>query len=149
MISYRTSIERMLEKIVIKLIKYDRQPIKIDKSQFKGTLLELWLLRELDQEALSIQVIADRVDLNRALVTRSIDQLIRQGLIEKQRTSLDRRIQKISLTQLGCQFSTALKDQEFDYFDFVIKDLTVNEQKAVLKFLSRLNQLTVEKYDIK
>jgi DNA-binding MarR family transcriptional regulator len=138
----------MLEKLVAKLLRYDRQALTLDKNRQKVTLLELWLIRELEHEDLSIQALADRFDLNRALVARSLEQLIRQGLIEKQRDFEDNRIQKISLTDQGKSMMAYWKVHEEDYLDFVISDLTVNEQKAVLKFLSRLNQLTVGKYDV-
>lgn len=146
--SYRLSIERMIEKIMSKVLRYDRMSFPLDNQQHKVTLIELWLLKELQRQALSIQEIAERFDLSRDLVSRSVERLERLGLVEKTVSLEDKRIRRIGLSDIGKRALESWQSHEKDYLDYVLGEMTVNEQKAVLKFLSRMNQLTVGKYDL-
>jgi DNA-binding MarR family transcriptional regulator len=148
MTSYRESIERMLEKIVTKILRYDRISFSVDSNPLKVTLVELWILRELGKQSASIQELTERFDLNRDLVSRSIQQLERNAMVEKETVEGDRRIRRIHLSAAGQELLKSWNHHEKDHFDYVLADMTVNEQKAVLKFLSRINQLTVGKYDL-
>lgn len=146
--SYRLSIERMIEKIMSKVLRYDRMSFPLDSQQRKVTLIELWLLKELQRQALSIQEISERFDLSRDLVSRSVERLDRLGLVDKAVSLDDRRIRRIGLSISGIEALENWQSHEKVYLDYVLGEMTVNEQKAVLKFLSRMNQLTVEKYDL-
>lgn len=146
--SYRLSIERMLEKMITKVLRYDRMSFPVDDSQVRVTLIELWLLKELERQPLSIQEIADRFDLNRDLVSRSLERLDRLGLAEKLISDEDKRLRRSGLSTEGKRLLTGWQEHEKGYLDYVLGEMTVNEQKAVLKFLSRMNQLTVGKYDL-
>ncbi len=148
--SYRLSIERMIEKIIAKLLRYDRMSFALDQQQRQAqvTLVELWLLKELGRQALSIQEIAQRFDLKRDLVSRSVERLDRMGLADKAVSSEDQRVKRIGLSEAGVKVLESWDDHEKAYLDYVLGEMTINEQKAVLKFLSRVNQLTVEKYDM-
>lgn len=148
--SYRLSIERMIEKIIAKLLRYDRMSFSLDQQQRQAqvTLVELWLLKELGRQALSIHEIAQRFDLKRDLVSRSVERLDRMGLADKAVSSEDQRVKRIGLSEAGVKALESWDDHEKAYLDYVLGEMTVNEQKAVLKFLSRVNQLTVEKYDL-
>lgn len=148
--SYRLSIERMIEKIMSKILRYDRMSFALDQQQRQAqvTLVELWMLKELGRQALSIQEIAERFDLKRDLVSRSVERLDRIGLAEKVVSSEDQRVKRIGLSEAGVKALESWSDHEKAYLDYVLGEMTVNEQKAVLKFLSRVNQLTVEKYDL-
>jgi len=146
--SYRLSIERMIEKIMSKVLRYDRMSFPLDDHQHKVTLIELWLLKELQRQALSIQEIAERFDLSRDLVSRSVERLERLGLVDKAVSREDKRIRRIGLNDIGSRALESWQSHEKEYLDFVLGEMTVNEQKAVLKFLSRMNQLTVGKYDL-
>ncbi|SCZ80534.1 MarR family winged helix-turn-helix transcriptional regulator [Acidaminobacter hydrogenoformans] len=148
--SYRLSIERMIEKIMSKILRYDRMSFALDQQQRQAqvTLVELWLLKELGRQPLSIQEIAQRFDLKRDLVSRSVERLDRMGLAEKVVSSEDQRVKRIGLSKAGVKALVSWSDHEKAYLDYVLEEMTVNEQKAVLKFLSRVNQLTVEKYDL-
>lgn len=146
--SYRLSIERMIEKIMSKVLRYDRMSFPLDDKQHKVTLIELWLLKELQRQALSIQEIAERFDLSRDLVSRSVERLERLGLVDKVVSLEDKRIRRIGLSDIGILALERWQSHEKEYLDYVLGEMTVNEQKAVLKFLSRMNQLTVGKYDL-
>lgn len=146
--SYRLSIERMLEKMITKVLRYDRMSFPVDDSQVRVTLIELWLLKELERQPLSIQEIADRFDLNRDLVSRSLERLDRLGLAEKLISDEDKRLRRSGLSTEGKRLLAGWQEHEKGYLDYVLGEMTVNEQKAVLKFLSRMNQLTVGKYDL-
>jgi len=146
--SYRLSIERMIEKIMSKVLRYDRMSFPLDDQQHKVTLIELWLLKELQRQALSIQEIAERFDLSRDLVSRSVERLERLGLVDKVVSREDKRIRRIWLSDIGIRALERWQSHEKEYLDYVLGEMTVNEQKAVLKFLSRMNQLTVGKYDL-
>jgi len=138
----------MIEKIMSKVLRYDRMSFPLDSQQHKVTLIELWLLKELQRQALSIQEISERFDLSRDLVSRSTERLERLGLIDRAVAQNDRRVRRVGLSVMGVQALESWQSHEKAYLDYVLGEMTVNEQKAVLKFLSRMNQLTVGKYDL-
>ena len=74
---------------------------------------------------------------------------IKAGLVAKQADPEDARRRRLVLTESGQQLRQRIEQALADAIAYVLADMTVNEEIAVLKFISRINQLTVEKYEIK
>lgn len=80
---------------------------------------------------------------------RMLQVFIREGLIEKKTHPEDGRKRELFLSPKGKLYQERLKQSLEEKLDYVLKDMTVNEEIAVLKFISKINQLTVDKFAIK
>lgn len=74
---------------------------------------------------------------------------LKAGLVAKVADPDDARKRRLVLTETGQRLRTRIAGTLQESIEYVLADMTVNEEIAVLKFISRINQLTVEKYEIK
>ena len=69
----------------------------------------LFVLREHD-EAISVNALAEAVDLSLAAAGRGVDRLVVLGLVDRREDTADRRVKRLSLTSEG----VALLDDQFE-----------------------------------
>lgn len=74
---------------------------------------------------------------------------LKAGLVAKVADPDDARKRRLVLTEAGHRLRSRIAQSLNEAIEYVLADMTVNEEIAVLKFISRINQLTVEKYEIK
>jgi hypothetical protein len=84
----------------------------------------------------------------RAVSRQLLDQYFKAGLITKVPDPNDARKRQLMLSENGMVLKQRIHDSLHEAIEFLLGDMTVNEETAVLKFISRINQLTVEKYEI-
>lgn len=60
----------------------------------------------------------------------------------------DKRRRELILTEKGRREKEKLSGIIHETIDMILSDFTVNEEIAVLKFVSRINQLTVDKFEM-
>jgi DNA-binding MarR family transcriptional regulator len=86
--------------------------------------------------------------LDRGIISTSISKLTKGKYVEKMRSPQDGRVYLLELTSEGRVLFEKLYEQEQELIGFMMESSTINEQKAVLKFLSRVNQTMVGKYKL-
>lgn len=146
--NYSQSILKMTEVILKKYMEIEKTGIKGLTPNQSYNMSELLMVMEIDKNGrLTTQDLHLSFQLDRGIINTIVARLMTQGLLKKQRDEEDKRKAYLSLTETGEAFLKQFKQAESEALDFVVKDFTVNEQKAVLKFLSRVNQLTVGKYE--
>lgn len=84
---------------------------------------------------------------NRKINQAYLVKLIRLGYIEKKSDSEDKRKKLLYLTPLGEAEKKRLSSLLEAHLESILNDLTYNDSIGVLKFISKINQLTVEKYE--
>lgn len=147
--NYFESILRMMEIVVRKFVHYDKSGMKFQQNLTEFSFMDLIVLIELKQHGQSTtQELIGFFEVDRGIVTTVINRLCSLGLVEKKKDDKDRRKTYIFLTEAGEQLYEEISEAEKLGLSFILKDMTINEQKAILKFLSRVNQLTVDKYDM-
>lgn len=147
--THSPDIQRMLEKILHKVIKYDRDGMTAIRKAEPYNFVDVLVIREIGlKENIAIHQLMDRLKLDRGIVATSLSRLSGRGLLHKSKDPADKRKSFIALTPEGQEFFGRLNQMEVDYLDLILKDMTINEQKAVLKFLSRVNQMTVGKFEV-
>lgn len=148
MANYYKEINHMMEKVLYKLIKYDKAGIKIVEKNEKYSFIDLMVIREIGKKGeITVFDLLSQIEVDRGILATSINRFTSSGYVVKERSKLDKRKFLLYLTEEGKNLCNLLNDLENDELGFILKDMTINEQKAILKFLSRLNQLTVDKYD--
>jgi DNA-binding MarR family transcriptional regulator len=123
---------RVFERTVEKQLQADCECCGVSAVQCH-TLLEL-------QEAGTITngQLAVRLDLDKSTVSRGIEDLVRKGLVNRQRNCRSRRLLDLSLTREGqavCQVINANCD---DYYGRLLEYLSATEKKSVVLALEAL-----------
>lgn len=146
--NHHQSIMRMVEILIKKFIEHDKSGLKVADPLQPFSFSELMVLLELCRNGpMTAQELLKTFQVDRGILNTMISHLISQQLIEKEKDEADKRKIYLSLTEAGRSYAQQLLAVEESALQFVLTDMSVNEQKAVLKFLSRINQLTVEKYE--
>jgi DNA-binding MarR family transcriptional regulator len=82
-------------------------------------------------------------------VTTTLKRLIGLKLLQKKPDGTDGRGQIVSMLPLGRElYQDLLKQQQLE-LDFILNDVTINEEKTILKFISKMVQVHTDKYEIK
>ncbi|MGB3367474.1 MAG: MarR family winged helix-turn-helix transcriptional regulator [Acidaminobacteraceae bacterium] len=148
MANYYNEVNHMMEKVMYKFVQYDKSGIKLGDKQEKYSFLDVIILREIGKLGeITVFDLINQVEVDRGILSTSINRFINLGFVVKLRSRLDKRKFVIYLTDEGKKFYDNILKSEVEELNFILKDMTVNEQKTVLKFLSRLNQLTVERLE--
>jgi len=142
-------IEVMLERVYTKLLAVDRRGLKLNGKNEKFSFVDIMIIRMIGlSENISIYDLIYTLDLDRGIVSTSISKLTKGKFVEKTRSPQDGRVYLLQLTPEGEALFDKLYDHEKNLIGFLMDSSTINEQKAVLKFLSRVNQTMVGKYKI-
>lgn len=142
MANYYMEISKLMDKLLEKALIYNINGFKIGPKKEVFTTLEVVILKRIaiSPNQKMMQIIDD-ININRSLASSMIKKLIVKGYIEKNQSKEDRRVYLLQLTENGNQVVEESFNLQKRYLDFVLNDISVNEEKAVLKFLSKLNQL--------
>lgn len=146
--NHNLAILKMTELLSKKFIENDKKGLRLEGLMYFNGFSELMLLSELGRtERMSTQDLLKVIELDRGILDTLIKNLTMRKLIYKEKDEDDRRKAYIGLTDQGKEQMEIFRRIEEEAMQFVMKDMSVNEQKAILKFLSRINQLTVDKYE--
>ncbi|MDK2866783.1 MAG: hypothetical protein PWP51_774 [Clostridiales bacterium] len=149
MANYRKEIAHMLDRMLIKVLHQDKAGFYKKAVSAKLNLLDMLILRRLEE--IGMMKLSDMVsylEVDRNVLTTSLKRLQSVNLICKRTDSVDGRAQIIVLSEYGEQFVKALSEASQSEMDFVLQDITVNEEKAILKFLSKIVQYHTNKYEL-
>lgn len=85
---------------------------------------------------------------SRKTSTRLLNFLLKEKYLVKREDPEDKRRRELILTEKGRREKEKLSGIIHETIDMILSDFTVNEEIAVLKFVSRINQLTVDKFEM-
>lgn len=138
--NYYVQTHEYLQKLASMLIQADRNEITWEGVSVN--LMEYGLLQELKrQEGQTIQEMMENTDRSRNEVTAMVRRLLKQQLIQKGPASEDRRVRRLILTDLGLQFVATMENKTRIMVTHLLNDFSFNEEKAILKFLVRLDMM--------
>lgn len=102
---------------------------------------ELLILQHIHQfENLPITKLMDDMRFDRSAFHSILQKLLKSKWVEKHQMAEDRRMVHVRLTDKGLQLLEDETSQLEEGLAYLLKDLTVNEEKGILKFLSKLHQ---------
>jgi len=88
---------------------------------------------------LSVNQLAERLDLDKSTVSRSSDRLVVEGLLLREEDPADRRYVVLKLSDKGNQSYSNLEQRMASYFENVIAEIDPHEREQVLKSLQLLS----------
>lgn len=109
------------------------------QQHFDINVAEWRVLVHLTQQSeISVRDMFDRVDMDRARVTRTVQRLQSRGLVDKRRHPEDRRLLQLALTVKGRQMAAALSKVADAFARRASRGLDEQEQKTLLRLIDRL-----------
>ncbi len=149
MANYTREISHMMDRMLTKVLKQDRKGYYQEQLIFKLSLLDVLAVKMIgEHKALDLASLIKGLELDRNLVDTSLKNLIGLKLVMKQKGKRDKREKLLVLTEQGHVLYQKLMQAQLSELEFILNDITINEEKTILKFLSKIVQYHTEKYEI-
>jgi len=125
----------MVQKLVRMMQLFERDQIK----PFGFTTSQCYVLIELQKSTeLTMNELSDRMNLNTSTMTRIVNNLVRDGLIERSKDKEDRRVVVVGLTKNGFETANKLQISITDYYRKIVSNLPSGQVENVLESVSLL-----------
>ena len=93
------------------------------------------LLAVEDLEQTTVGALSDYLNLDKSTLSRTVESLGRQGLIDREIDPNDRRIARLFLTESGEKLAEEIHQVNDEYFQRVIDQILKDEQENVVRYL--------------
>jgi len=89
---------------------------------------------------LSLSSLSERIRAQNSTVTGIIDRMEREGLVVRERSTSDRRVVYIKLTQKGAALAKTIEVEPMEIFRTVLQALSKEDTKDLLRILGKLQK---------
>ena len=113
-------------------------PFRSEFGLSGGRYSVLRVLAEADEDALSVSEIARRLAVTPPNVSKLIEGLAADGLVERQRLPSDRRVVRVAITEKGRDGYRAVTPPTLRSFDDALSNLTGQEKRLLIHLLAKL-----------
>ncbi|SHI64243.1 DNA-binding transcriptional regulator, MarR family [Geosporobacter subterraneus DSM 17957] len=142
--NYYNEINRMMEKLIHKVLVYDRKGFKAGVKGEALSLLDLDILRRIEEQGCKkLYELVEEMEIDRGLISSCIQKLVLNSYLEKEKSKKDKRAYIVRLTELGRKMTATHLEKQKELLHLILDDMSLNEEKAILKFLSRVNQTSL------
>jgi MarR family transcriptional regulator, organic hydroperoxide resistance regulator len=125
----------LVQKLVRIMQIFERDQVK----PFGFTTSQCYVLLELKKSSnLTMNELSDKMNLNTSTMTRIINNLVRDGYIERGRDENDRRIVIAKLTEEGIKAAEDLDESIMNYYRKIANNLPKGQVEDVLKSVELL-----------
>ncbi len=87
---------------------------------------------------LSLSELSDKIRAQNSTVTGIIDRMEREGLVQRVRSTEDRRVVHISLTDKGAKLAREIPIEPMEIFRSAIESLSAQEMRDLMKILMKV-----------
>ncbi len=87
---------------------------------------------------LSLSELSDKIRAQNSTVTGIIDRMEREGLVQRVRSTEDRRVVHIRLTEKGSKLAGEIPIEPMEIFRSALESLTATEMRDLMKILSKV-----------
>lgn len=138
--NYYVQIYEYLQRFVTNIVILDKKGIN-DKNCYLS-ITDLLILKLLGNEhKKKMFEVMNALNIDRNTFKTIINRLISKGYISKNRCEDDKRAYTLELTDKGKSFFAESINKEKEILFTLLEDFTFNEEKAILKFLVKLEML--------
>ncbi len=89
---------------------------------------------------LSLSELSERIRAQNSTVTGIIDRMEREGLVVRARSTEDRRVVHIQLTEKGARIAREIAVEPMEVFRSALESLSAGEMRDLLKILTKIAQ---------
>ena len=138
--NYYVQIHQYLQKLIQNVIILDKRGIRNNGDNLSIT--ELFILKVLgDEKEKRIFEIINELSIDRNSLVTIINRLQNLDYISKIKDEEDKRVHLLKLTVKGKSVFDQISEKEKELIFSLLNDFTFNEEKAILKFLVKLDML--------
>ena len=131
-------VDRILEAIIY-LYTEGRRVTKEFARAANLTGPQLTVIKMLEQIGdLSLSELSDRIRAQNSTVTGIIDRMEREGLVVRERSTSDRRVVHIKLTEKGERIASEIPVEPMEIFRVALSSLSAQETRELLKISTKL-----------
>ncbi len=142
--NYYVQIHEYLQKLVTEIIAIDKRGI--NGIGYNLSITDVLILKRIGKEqGKKMFEVMESLNLDRNTFKTMINRLIAQDYIFKSKCCDDKRAYLLQLTDKGEKIFEEILVKEKQMLFSVLNDCTFNEEKAILKFLVKLEMLNREK----
>lgn len=141
MANYHREINKMMEKLIYRFLILDKKGCTLESKGENLSFLEIHIIKEIGRSfEKSIYNLVRETDMDRSTITTIINRLVLNDYLSKEKSEEDKRIYILRLTDRGQEVYNKIENTQKDIVESILNDITLNEEKAILKFLSKVNQ---------
>jgi DNA-binding MarR family transcriptional regulator len=134
----KTEIDQILEAILYLYTESRRLTKELARS-VDLTGPQLTVLKMLEGLGdLSLSELSERIRAQNSTVTGIIDRMEREALVVRARSTEDRRVVKIRLTEKGSKIARAIAVEPMEIFRGALEGLSATEMRDLLKILTKI-----------
>lgn len=89
---------------------------------------------------LSLSSLSERIRAQNSTVTGIIDRMEREGLVRRERSTADRRVVYIRLSEKGARLAREIQVEPMEIFRFALLGLTRDDLRDLLRILNKLQK---------
>jgi MarR family transcriptional regulator, organic hydroperoxide resistance regulator len=136
----RSEIDSIVETIIY-LYTESRRLTKGLASQFGLTGPQLTVIKLLETfENLSLSSLSERIRAQNSTVTGIIDRMEREGLVRRDRSTTDRRVVHISLSEKGQKLAKQIQVEPMEIFRGALQSLSHADLRDLLRIMNKLQR---------
>ena len=149
MSNYYYEISTIMSKFLKKFFIMNNEGIKLANFSYKFTFQEIVFIMEIGKNrTVFLKELIRNFENDRKFVLPIVNKLVKAGFVEKRKSEVDGRIVVVKLTVTGDLAYEFAKEKGGNLLEFILRDLSINEEKAILKYFSKILQTTVERPSI-
>ena len=118
------------------------------RTQFKKldlTLSQIILISSIPMDGIDMTTLSIKIGVDNSTLTRLIDILMKKGIVQKNRSSQDRRSYIISVTKKGELLQSKIEDEIDSFVSKLFRNTRLEDQQELKKSLSSFHWI-VSKY---
>lgn len=136
----KPEVDAIVETIVY-LYTESRRLTKGMASQFGLTGPQLTVIKMLEQLGdLSLSSLSERIRAQNSTVTGIIDRMEREGLVRRERSTSDRRVVLIRLSEKGARLAQKIEVEPMEIFRSALSALSRDDVRDLLRILTKLQK---------
>ena len=134
----KAEVDQILEAIIY-LYTESRRITKDLARRAELTGPQLTVVKMLETVGdLSLSDLSERIRAQNSTVTGIIDRMEREGLVTRARSTEDRRVVKIKLTEKGERIAREIPIEPMEIFRSALSTLTGSEMREILRILTKI-----------
>lgn len=136
----KPEVDAIVETIIY-LYTESRRLTKGMAAQFGLTGPQLTVIKLLEELGdLSLSSLSERIRAQNSTVTGIIDRMEREGLVKRERSTTDRRVVYIRLSEKGRELAREIQVEPLEIFRSALMSLPADDIGALLRILTKLQK---------
>lgn len=141
----RPEIDSIVETIIY-LYTESRRLTKGMAQEFGLTGPQLTVIKLLESfDNLSLSSLSERIRAQNSTVTGIIDRMEREGLVRRERSTVDRRVVHIKLSEKGQKLAKQIQVEPMEIFREALMGLTQADLRDLLRIMNKLQKFVRSK----